>query len=163
MIELEMLDERCQKRKFRISESFIEFAEKAKAHGLVAVQCSPDHIQITEGKFLVNYYPNAKKGPKIYVDRMNYGILGGDDEAIKCASELPAGVEKETRKGQTHYKRAKRALLKKTNICALCNLPVLSQDASIDHIVPLALGGLNNRNNYQLAHKACNEKKGQDV
>lgn len=48
-------------------------------------------------------------------------------------------------------------------ICALCGEYVELEDASRDHIVPRAAGGGNHRANIQLAHKACNNLKGDVV
>lgn len=45
-------------------------------------------------------------------------------------------------------------------ICALCGEYVEIEDASRDHIVPRAKGGGNGRDNIQLAHKSCNNLKG---
>jgi hypothetical protein len=45
-------------------------------------------------------------------------------------------------------------------ICALCGGYVKLADASRDHIIPRALGGDNNRENIQLTHKTCNNRKG---
>ena len=45
--------------------------------------------------------------------------------------------------------------------CAICGRKIKDlDDLTIDHIVPLAKGGKNTLENYQLAHKACNEAKG---
>lgn len=45
--------------------------------------------------------------------------------------------------------------------CAICGRKIKDlDDLTIDHIVPLAKGGRNAIENYQLAHKACNEAKG---
>lgn len=45
--------------------------------------------------------------------------------------------------------------------CAICGKKIKNlDDLTIDHIVPLAEGGKNVIENYQLAHKACNEAKG---
>ena len=48
-------------------------------------------------------------------------------------------------------------------ICQLCNTPVSRQDASIDHKVPISLGGPNLWSNVQLAHFTCNARKGNRV
>lgn len=52
-------------------------------------------------------------------------------------------------------------------ICQLCFRPVnrrLRQPnwwcATLDHIIPLSMGGTHTRDNVQLAHKRCNEAKG---
>ena len=48
-------------------------------------------------------------------------------------------------------------------ICALCGNYVELEQASRDHIIPRAKGGGNGKDNIQLAHKACNNRKGDDV
>jgi hypothetical protein len=45
-------------------------------------------------------------------------------------------------------------------ICALCGGYVELKDASRDHIIPRAAGGGNGRDNIQLTHKTCNNRKG---
>lgn len=45
--------------------------------------------------------------------------------------------------------------------CAICGKKIKDlNDLTIDHIVPLAEGGKNVAENFQLAHRACNEAKG---
>lgn len=44
--------------------------------------------------------------------------------------------------------------------CWLCRRPVLS-DWSRDHVIPLAEGGDHTYNNLRLAHRRCNEVKGE--
>lgn len=48
--------------------------------------------------------------------------------------------------------------------CGICKRAIMeSKIMTIDHIVPLSLGGKNNYANFQLAHDACNRKKGNGV
>lgn len=52
-------------------------------------------------------------------------------------------------------------------VCQLCNKPIdfkvknpnARDYPTIDHIVPLSKGGLDELENMQLAHRKCNEKK----
>lgn len=45
-------------------------------------------------------------------------------------------------------------------LCGICGHGVTSYyDASIDHMMPLALGGTNELDNLQLAHIRCNQRK----
>ena len=51
------------------------------------------------------------------------------------------------------------------NQCGLCGFPVRSNAepawrGTLDHIVPLSLGGLHREENVQLAHFVCNAIKG---
>ncbi len=45
-------------------------------------------------------------------------------------------------------------------ICYLCGKYVKYQDMHIDHIVPIAKGGPDNRSNYAPTHPLCNQRKG---
>jgi 5-methylcytosine-specific restriction enzyme A len=46
--------------------------------------------------------------------------------------------------------------------CAICGKKIENYlDVSIDHIVPLVKGGGNERSNLQVAHKICNNRKGE--
>lgn len=44
--------------------------------------------------------------------------------------------------------------------CAVCGLPMTDGDKTLDHIIPLSKGGSNTAANLQLAHGACNTRKG---
>lgn len=54
-----------------------------------------------------------------------------------------------------------RRLLRKTNLCGICQEPILRmEDATLDHVVPLARGGVHAPSNMQVAHEWCNRSKG---
>lgn len=67
-----------------------------------------------------------------------------------------------TTKANRANNRAKLELLwRDGRRCAICGRKIKKlDDLTVDHIVPLAKGGKNVLENYQLAHKACNEAKG---
>lgn len=46
------------------------------------------------------------------------------------------------------------------SLCQLCLKPLNMEFVSIDHIIPVALGGLHRMNNLQLAHASCNSSAG---
>lgn len=67
------------------------------------------------------------------------------------------------RKGQTSarrmsggYRRFKVQMLKARPLCALCRVEFAT---SIDHIVPVFKGGVDNLSNYQPICKRCHESK----
>lgn len=45
-------------------------------------------------------------------------------------------------------------------ICQICFVVIVMNDFSIDHIVPIARGGLHTTDNLQPAHMVCNSRKG---
>lgn len=140
--------------------SYINFAKNVEDAGLKPEICSPTHWKIKGGKFDVNFYPDTKRGSMMYVQMTKHGIPATIEEAIKAANSLPV-IDAVERKNS--YKRHVRWLLTKTNICCICNESVSVKDASLEHIIPLSKGGLNNRNNFALAHKDCNSKRGNQV
>lgn len=44
--------------------------------------------------------------------------------------------------------------------CAICGIKLTRQEATVDHIIPRSLGGLNTADNYQITCKPCNDRKG---
>jgi len=64
-----------------------------------------------------------------------------------------------------------RAILRKTaTVCALCGMPIDKSlkypnpmSISIDHIIPVALGGRSTIDNLQATHLICNKAKGKKV
>ena len=45
-------------------------------------------------------------------------------------------------------------------ICGLCGGPVAREDASLDHVIPISLGGPHLYSNVQCSHLICNIRKG---
>lgn len=63
--------------------------------------------------------------------------------------------------------KSSRSLLKfwtkAGGICWLCGLPVPLKEATRDHKVPKSRGGSNGLFNLGLAHRACNQLRGNDL
>jgi hypothetical protein len=45
-------------------------------------------------------------------------------------------------------------------LCGICGEPVRREDATLDHIVPIARGGTHEPSNVRLAHGLCNSRRG---
>jgi 5-methylcytosine-specific restriction endonuclease McrA len=61
-------------------------------------------------------------------------------------------------------KREMLRLILRPLFCKLCEQKIENWDeASIDHIIPNSKGGTNDYENHQLAHKSCNNRKGDQV
>jgi 5-methylcytosine-specific restriction endonuclease McrA len=56
------------------------------------------------------------------------------------------------------YMRNRAKALVEETYCGICQGPGLPND-TVDHIVPLAEGGGNERSNLRRAHKRCNEAR----
>lgn len=54
-----------------------------------------------------------------------------------------------------------RLIAERGMVCGLCGKPIESEsELTVDHIIPRAMGGSTTYENCQLAHKACNFRKG---
>jgi 5-methylcytosine-specific restriction endonuclease McrA len=54
-------------------------------------------------------------------------------------------------------------MLRDEGRCGICGKPITEDTIELDHIVPLAAGGRHELKNVQLAHRACNRRKGTKV
>lgn len=68
------------------------------------------------------------------------------------------------------YQHNKAILRKTSTVCALCGMPIDKSlrypnpmSISIDHIIPVALGGRSTIDNLQATHLICNKEKGKKV
>lgn len=120
------------------------------------------HFQI-RGVMLVNYYPCARTR-SLYV--------AGTTGALKHASaekavEVALGKQGFTLDNRVprknNYRAAKKKLLAKSDKCYWCGCKLTMQTATLDHLVPLSRGGLNNDNNYVLACEPCNKARGNNL
>lgn len=48
-------------------------------------------------------------------------------------------------------------------LCGICGKPVETGDATLDHIVPISLGGSDEPSNVRLAHSLCNSRRGDGI
>jgi 5-methylcytosine-specific restriction endonuclease McrA len=59
------------------------------------------------------------------------------------------------------YQRLRRQVLGEETTCWLCGLPPRAGDPlTVDHVLPIKLGGLNVRSNLRAAHASCNYGRG---
>jgi len=118
------------------------------------------HIQFI-GQLLVNYYPHSK-GKTAYIAGTKKGIHGVNfNRTIKMANRPPS-IKKNHDRRKPHW-GLKKKLLEKNNICHWCPTELTHETATIEHIIPLGRGGLDNPNNITLACKPCNETRGNNM
>lgn len=145
----------------RTLSRFDVFAAQCAKSKLVAVACSETHWQIRGGALLVNFYPTAKRGPCYYVAGTSSGFYGNAEAAIAAASTPPREAPQHERiQRRATYRAAKRRMLKRHPHCNWCGVALREETATIDHVVPLARGGLDNANNWVLACAPCNHGRG---
>lgn len=141
-----------------------QFKEDARAAGLEAVHKGNGHWQLTGGPLLVNFYPYAKRGPKIYVQGTNEGRRGTAAEAIAAANKKPELCHRADRdKRRNSYRSARKRMLRKWNRCHWCQVELTLETSTLDHEIPLARGGLDNPNNWVLACYDCNDRRAAEM
>jgi 5-methylcytosine-specific restriction endonuclease McrA len=88
----------------------------------------------------------------------------------RWAAKHPEKAKANQRRQTTRYAMRKRAVFiediepyevlnRSRGICGICGLPVDAEDFQVDHIVPLARGGVHGYENVHAAHPFCNASK----
>jgi len=132
-----------------------------KKHGVELIARPNGHHQI-KGKLLVNYYPDARSA---YIAGTKAGRKGVDwHTAIQMSNEQPVAFGKKDSRSKKGYRKDRARLIKKgvTN-CHWCNTPLTLDSSTLEHIIPLDLGGLDNDNNKTLACNKCNQERGNSM
>lgn len=138
--------------------------ELAAERGLKVVDRGNGHLQITGGPMMVNYYPDSKR-KSAYVSGTTTRRIGVSAKMAIDMAFVPPKIaqkaQKDTQRG--HYRSVRRKMLAKSNKCHWCPT-ILTLDAStVDHVIPLHRGGLDNANNRVLACEPCNNRRGHDM
>lgn len=140
-----------------------ELRKAAEKRGLEVVEHALGHFHITGGPLLVNYYPFGKRR-KAYVAGTLKAVEGVSVEQA-CDMALvppPISVEKDKRRGKLKAKRA--ALIRRNGPkCHWCPEILTVDTSTIDHVIPIARGGLDNNNNRVLACAPCNRRRGHEM
>ena len=144
-------------------------AEAAEARGLKVVDRGQGHFQITGGPLLVNYYPLSKRHSAYVAGTTGRRSGVTPEQAVEMTFQPP---DKKTiprldrRKG--HYRVDKRKMMAIDPHCHWCRKRLTMKigqpnQATLDHKIPLALGGLDNANNWVLACHPCNHDRGSEM
>ena len=123
--------------------------------------CGNGHIQI-KGALTVNYYPESKKRTAYVCGMVGSAKHVDPKKAVAMANEPPFNNGFKSPRLKT-YKKPKENLLSKNAHCYWCDKPLTKETATLDHVIPISRGGLNNANNYVIACEPCNSGRGNSM
>ena len=110
----------------------------------------------------INYYPFSENRT-IYVNNTtaNATLANGTTERAIYAARDPGalplvGCVVKRSKNKANRKR----LLAISPYCNWCGIRLMIGTATIDHVIPIARGGTNNKGNLVLACQPCNQRRG---
>ncbi len=132
----------------------------AKEAGLEFRRCSPYHFHV-KGVFLLNVYPSKKS---VYVQGTNHKTAYKSVwHLVKLANgdvDL-TGVTKGKRVNKSKKGKRKHLWDLGHRNCFVCGKEFVSlEETTLEHKVPLALGGWNRNDNLALSHEECNHNRG---
>jgi len=124
--------------------------------------CGNGHIQL-KGVLLVNYYPDSKNKTSYVAGTVIGSKNTSFKQAIAMCNISPKNLGKTANRGG-NSKRKRRALFKRgIDSCYWCKIKLTIETSTLEHIIPLAVGGLDNANNRTIACKKCNSGRGCDM
>lgn len=135
-----------------------DLRQQAEARDVEYIEKPNGHIQL-RGPLLVNYYPSSKSKSAYVAGTKKAARNVTPAQALAMCFEQPKnqGVV-DQRSGNSRKRRAK--MLTKITHCHWCKTLLTLDNSTIEHIIPLARGGLDNANNRTLACKQCNHSRG---
>lgn len=134
----------------------------AKARGVEYIERPNGHIQL-KGPLLVNYYPKSKSRSAYVAGTKKAATQVTPEQALDMCFEAPTLQTDKPEKRSRNSRDKRRKMLKKIKVCHWCQTPLTLNTSTIEHIVPLARGGLDCANNRTLACKPCNEERGSEM
>lgn len=120
------------------------------------------HYQI-QGKLLVNYYPFSKNRTAYVAGTTSGYPHVSPKRAVEMAMTRPDLVSADQKDKRSTNTRKIRKRLLRGRACVKCHWcpTIIDLDTStLDHIIPIAAGGLDNDNNRTLACEPCNRARG---
>lgn len=137
-----------------------------KEYGVTVSEPAPGHFQL-RGGLLVNYYPMSKKQTAYVAGTRTGKHHVSPMEAILMASTPPPIVPaqaRDARKGRASRQRRQWLIEKKgVKTCHWCPTTLTIDTSTLEHIIPLTRGGLDQANNWTLACYPCNQDRGQNM
>ena len=139
--------------------SFEQFRALAERFDVTVKDCGQGHWQ-AQGVCLVNYYPFSKAQTLFVAGQERAVESGSYQRAIEVARFGPVRTKSTSRINSIKGRRERLRMLAKHPFCHWCRRPLSEATATLEHVVPLARGGSNRRENLTLACKQCNHERG---
>jgi hypothetical protein len=130
--------------------------------GAKLIERDNGHFQI-QGALLVNYYPLSKKRSAYVAGTKCKRVDVDHKDAVDMAFRPPKANGLKDARNRKGYFKIKQKLLAKNSTCHWCKCRLTKETATLEHIIPLARGGLDNPNNMTLACEPCNKGRGSDM
>lgn len=140
-----------------------ELKRIAESRGIQVIDRGNGHLQLVGGPLLVNYYPESKKRTAYVAGTTARRTYVSPQKAVEMCFDPPSihGAPKDSR--STHSRAIRRRMLRKGKECHWCGVELTLDTSTIDHVIPLHRGGLDNANNRVLACEPCNSKRGHEM
>lgn len=138
----------------------------ARSRGVKVIDRGNGHFQLQGPHLLVNYYPFSKN-KTAYLAGTVQGVPNCNaEQAVAMARKAPKVVpaaQRDDRPGGTRKIRARMLGARTECKCHWCPTMINLDTSTLDHVVPLACGGLDNDNNRVLACEPCNQRRGHSM
>ena len=133
----------------------------AHSRGVKVLDRGYGHFQLQGPYLLVNYYPFSAKRTA-YVAGTTEGVPDCDvTKAVAMARNIPKLTGVKAKRSKNSRKIRYRMLQGRTWAqCHWCKARIDLSTSTLDHIIPLGRGGLDNANNRVLACEPCNQRRG---
>ena len=146
-----------------IKSQLAQLAQLAESRSLKVVDRGQGHLQIVGGPLLVNYYPLAKRRSAYVAGTTGRRVGITPQQAVEMCfvpPQIKGAARIEERNG--HSRRIRKRMMRgaKEVKCHWCPTMITLNTSTIDHVIPLFRGGLDNANNRVLACEPCNNKRG---
>lgn len=130
--------------------------------GIQYIDRGNGHIQL-RGALLVNYYPDSKSKSAYVAGTKKAAKHVTPEQAMDMCFIAPVAQGVKDKRKQNSRRKRVAMFRKGITKCYWCECQLTIDTSTIEHIVPIARGGLENANNRTLACQKCNASRGHDM
>lgn len=121
---------------------------------------------VLRGRHLaVSYWPFLPRRPAYVLNTTREVPWVDSHGAVRMAISKPPiqrFMDKDKRRAGS-YRSERKRLLEQDNRCYWCGKKLTLKKSTLEHKIPLARGGLDERSNWALACLPCNSRRGHDM